>query len=97
MADIGRIPSLRLQCKPCGLPFGDGMVMEAVQLHFQVEHDTDEVKLDLVPVCTCGEAMTHTQSRPSGGRTKDYFACGVCGNTGHVYRDEVKRAASDGL
>lgn len=88
MADLGsRAASMRLQCKPCGWIPPEGMVMEGVQMHFQVDHDTDEVTLDLVPACTCGEAMTHTGSRPTGGGFKDYFACGVCGNTGYVRRD----------
>jgi hypothetical protein len=88
VADLGnRNASMRLQCNACGWPLPDGMTMEAALLHFQVEHDTDEVKLDLVPACTCGEAMTHTDSRPTGGGMKDYFECGVCGSTGHVRRE----------
>jgi len=63
------------------------MVMEVVQLHYQVDHDTDAVTLDLVAVCSCGEAMTVTDSRPTGGGMKDYLLCGVCGNTGHVRRE----------
>ena len=86
--DLGnRNASLRLQCKPCGWVPPEGMAMEGVQLHFQVDHDTDAVTLDLVPVCTCGEAMTVTESRPTGGGTKDYVACGVCGNIGFIKRD----------
>jgi hypothetical protein len=38
-------------------------------------------------VCTCGEAMTHTHSRPTGGGFKDYMSCGVCGNTAFVRRE----------
>lgn len=88
MSDIGsRNASMRLQCQLCGWVPPGGMQMEGVQLHFQVEHDTDEVALDLVAVCTCGEAMTHTESRPTGGGIKDHMACGVCGNTGYVRRD----------
>jgi hypothetical protein len=87
MSDLGnRNASMRLQCNTCGWPLPDGMTMEGGLLHMQVEHDTDEVKLDLVAVCTCGEAMTYTDSRPTGGGIKDCFRCGVCGNTGHVRR-----------
>jgi len=90
MADIGnRAAAMRLQCHRCGwVPPGD-MEMQHAQLHFQVEHDTDEVRLDLVAVCTCGEAMTFTESRPTGGGFKDYFLCGVCGCTGYVRRTEA--------
>jgi len=79
--------SLRLQCKPCGWRPPDNATMEAVQLHFQVEHDTDEVTLDLKPVCTCGAAMEHTVTRPTGGGFKDYVQCNACRSTGFVKRD----------
>jgi hypothetical protein len=62
------------------------MTVEALQLHFQVNHDTDEVTLDLVPACRCGEAMTHTESVTARGETTDLYRCGVCGSTGHVTR-----------
>ena len=94
MADIGnRNASMRLQCKPCGWQLPDDMEVGAAQLHFQVDHDTDAVRLDLVAVCTCGEAMTHTSTRPTGGGFKDYVLCGVCGNTGFLKRTEEKGAA----
>lgn len=89
MSEIGnRNNHMRLQCHRCGwVPPGD-MQMEGVLLHFQVDHDTDDVKLELVPACTCGEAMTITDTRPAGaGAVKDYLVCGVCGNTGNIRRD----------
>jgi hypothetical protein len=88
MSDLGnRNDSMRLQCQPCGWRPPEDMKVEAVLLHMQVEHDTDEIRLDLVAVCSCGEAMTITESRPTGGGFKDYAVCGVCGNTGYVRRD----------
>ena len=36
-------------------------IMEAVQLHFQVEHDTDQVTLGLAVICACGAAMIHVR------------------------------------
>jgi hypothetical protein len=88
MASLGnRNASMRLQCKTCGWPLPDDMTMQDARLHFQVDHDTDAVALDLVAVCICGEAMTVTDSRPTGGGTKDYLTCGVCGNTGYVRRE----------
>jgi hypothetical protein len=87
--DLGnRTSSMCFQCHACDWrPPGD-MKMEAFQLHCQVEHDTDEVQVDLVAVCTCGAAMTSTGSRPTGGGFKDYFRCGACGNTAYVRRTE---------
>jgi hypothetical protein len=88
MADLGnRNASMRLQCHRCGWYPPEDTLMEAVKLHFEVEHDTDEIRLELVGVCSCGEAMTITESRPTGGGTKEYLECGVCGNTGHLRRD----------
>jgi rubredoxin len=89
VTDLGsRVRHMRLQCKPCGWVPPEDMPMEGVQLHFQVEHDTDDVVLELVSACSCGEAMTVTSTRPAGGlRVKDYLECGVCGNTGHVHRE----------
>ena len=88
MADIGnRNTSMRLQCETCGWSPPEDATMEAVLLHMQVEHDTDEVKLALVAACTCGAAMTHTRTRPTGGGFKDYMTCAACGNTGYVRRD----------
>jgi rubredoxin len=79
---------MRLQCKPCGWIPPVGLAMEGVQLHFQVEHDQDEVTLDLVAACSCGAAMTVTDTRPdTPGQVKDYLECGACGNTGHVRRE----------
>lgn len=82
---------MRLQCQPCGWVPPEDMQMEGVQLHFQVDHDTDDVTLDLVAACACGEAMTVTGTRPAGpGEVKDYLSCGVCGNTGYIVRGEAR-------
>lgn len=87
--DLGNIArSLTLQCKDCGWRPPEDATMEAVQLHFQVEHDTDKVTLDLVAVCACGATMGHAASRPTGGGFKDYFRCPADGNTGFVIRKD---------
>lgn len=87
MADLGNLNnSLRFQCKHCPWRPPDDMTMEAALLHFQVEHDTDQVTFDLVPVCACGASMAHVRSAPTGGGVKDHVACGACGNTGFVKR-----------
>lgn len=89
MSDLGnRHASMRLQCQRCGWVPPEGATMEAVLLHMQVDHDTDEVKLELVAVCSCGATMTHTESKPTGGGFKDYVKCGACGNTGHLLRKD---------
>jgi len=88
VSDLGnRASSMRLQCHACGWIPPENMTIRDAQLHFQVEHDTDEIKFDLVAACACGEAMTVTDSRPTGGGIKDYLTCGVCGNTGYIRRE----------
>lgn len=88
MADLGnRNASMRLQCGTCGWVPLEGMRIDEAALHFAVDHDTDKVAFELVAVCTCGEVMTHTESRPTGGGFKDYLLCGVCGNTGYIRRE----------
>lgn len=87
-ADLGNLnKSLQLHCKDCGWRPPEDATMEAVQLHCQVEHDTDEVTLDLLAVCSCGAAMGHVRTAPTGGGFKDYVKCGACGNTGFLKRD----------
>ena len=96
MANLGNLAKrLRLQCKTCGWPCPDDTEMEAVQLHFQVDHDTSAVTLDLVPACRCGEAMEHVESVTRGTATTDFFRCGVDGNTGDVDRKDVPRSAEN--
>jgi hypothetical protein len=88
VADLGNLNStLRLHCKECSWRPPEDTTMEAVQLHFQVEHDTDQVTLDLLAVCSCGAAMEHTVTKPTGGGFKDYVRCTACGNAGFVKRD----------
>jgi ribosomal protein S26 len=88
VADLGNLNSvLWLHCKDCGWRPPEDTTMEAVQLHFQVDHDADQVTLDLLPVCTCGAAMEHTATKPTGGGFKDYVRCASCGNAGFVRRD----------
>jgi hypothetical protein len=87
VADLGNITrSIRLQCQLCPWRPPDDTTMEAAQLHCQVDHDTSEVQLELVPVCSCGAAMIHTETKRTGGGFKDYVECRACGNTGFVKR-----------
>ena len=87
-SDLGNLNrSMRLQCKACGWRPPEDAIMEAVKLHLQVEHDTDAVTLDLAVVCSCGSAMAHVRTAPTGGGFKDHMTCGACGSTGFVKRD----------
>jgi hypothetical protein len=85
-----RASSLRLQCKACGWPPPADMTVRDAQLHFQVEHDTDQVTMDLVPVCSCGAVMDITRTeRTAWNQVRDMLKCAPCGNTGYLLREEV--------
>lgn len=60
--------------------------MEATLLHFQVDHDTGTIELNLAAVCECGATMTFLESRPTGGGHFDYFHCPACGLDGRIRR-----------
>lgn len=88
MPDLGNVTrSIRFQCQFCPWRPPDVMRLDAARLHFQVDHDTDEVQFELVPVCSCGAAMIGTETKRTGGGFKDYVECRACGNTGFVKRD----------
>lgn len=88
MSDLGNLNGrLALKCKLCPWRPADATVMEAVLLHMNVEHDTDQVALDMVAVCSCGSTMEFGETRPTGGGFKDYVVCEECGNTGYIKRD----------
>ena len=77
---------MRLECSACGWIPPEDTTMEAVQLHCQVEHDTDQVRLNLAAGCRCGATMRVAGSATHGGRTMDSFRCEACGNTGYTDR-----------
>lgn len=89
--DLGNLyERLRLECIHCGWPAPDDMQLAVVQAHMDMDHDTAEVALSLVPACTCGTTMAHTHSSSADGVKKDYFRCPADGSTGFVLRDDVR-------
>lgn len=82
-------PPMALQCKECDWRPPEDAMMEAVALHFNVEHDTDNYAMDLRAVCSCGAAMTFDErTEPRGPRlVADFFTCPACGNTAEVHRE----------
>ena len=81
-------PALMLECHICHWRPPEDMTMQVAAMHFQYDHDTEEIRMDLSAVCTCGETMTLTETRPTGGGFKDWFCCGVCGNIGWIGREK---------
>lgn len=79
-------PSFALECKHCKHRWPGDATAEAMLLHFQVDHDTDDVEVDLVVVCTCAATMTFVEARPTGGGTREHYTCPACGNDAVVGR-----------
>lgn len=79
----GAVARMALACQQCGERCSDDAVLEAWLLHMQVEHDTDEVKLDLVAVCRCGATMVWDELGSRGGKNV-YYDCRACGGRGSV-------------
>lgn len=79
---------MALACKHDGERWPQDTPMEAVLLHFQVEHDTDKIELDLIVVCACNTAMTLTRTEVVSGGYRDHFDCPSC----HLQTD-LRRSA----
>ncbi len=79
--------NMELQCKYCHVLLDHSTTLEAYQLHFQVEHDQDEVELNMVGICECGMVMEFVKTSQIGntGGEADLFQC-VCGKHGWVLR-----------
>jgi len=79
---------LRLRCHECEWLPPDDLEMALVEAHYGMEHPgAEKIKLDLLPVCTCGTVMEFAHTRPTGGGFRDYFRCPADKSTGFVRRD----------
>lgn len=83
----GAVAGMALQCTICGHRPAEDSVVEALLLHFQVVHDTDDVTLDLRAICECGAAMILERTeREANGQSRDHFKCHACGKRGAIRR-----------
>jgi hypothetical protein len=80
-------PRLVLECATCHHRPAPDSVLEALSLHFLVEHDTEDVNLNLIAVCTCGAAMDFIEAKPTGGGFFDWYRCTFDGNQGRIKRE----------
>lgn len=83
------IPRLLLECGQCHHRPSPESALEAFRLHCQVEHDTDELRANLIAVCDCGATMVLDFSQPRGQRVEDVFLCPADGARGSVWRDRT--------
>lgn len=80
---------LMLVCHHCGDRWPDDAVMEAVRLHMQVEHDTDEVEVDMILACACNARMALTRKEPlRNGRERHHYDCPACKRSTTLMRNK---------
>jgi hypothetical protein len=93
VAELGNLyQRMILECKKCHWRFEDDTVMEAILLHFQVDHDSSNIELALVPQCRCGTTMElvgNTKfSNASGDHIRSTWMCPACKSTGWLVQTD---------
>lgn len=76
---------MALACKHCAYRFPIHITVGVMAAHFETEHDTTEVELELVVVCPrCDRVMAFEHSIGN----KDHFACSSCHRVRVITRTE---------
>lgn len=85
MADPLDVPDgFALLCSICRYRPPEGITVAVLAAHFEVEHDTDAVTLELVALCPrCDRPMRHDYSHGN----LDHFECDACKRSRIVRRD----------
>jgi hypothetical protein len=83
VSDLDVPDGMALTCRTCDWRPGIDLPMGLVAAHFETEHDTDDIQLELVVLCAkCDRSMAYERSQ-SG---RDIFACGPCHRTRAIRR-----------
>lgn len=84
MSDPLNVPDgMALACQTCGWRPPVDLVMGVVAAHFETEHDTTDVRLDLIVLCPhCDLSMPFVYSRNG----VDHFSCDECLRSRRVRR-----------
>ncbi len=85
MTDTFDVPDgTALLCQTCGWRPDENLTVGLVKAHFEVEHDTSEVRLDLVALCPrCAAAMRFTHHHAG----RDHHVCDGCRRTRTIRRE----------
>lgn len=84
MTDLDVPDGMALTCRPCGWRPDISLPMGLVVAHFETEHGTDKVNLELVVLCPrCDKPM---QFFASVGN-EDHFHCEPCHRGRKIRRD----------
>jgi hypothetical protein len=69
---------MALICRVCGWRPDGGIPMGIVAAHFVTEHDSTDVRVELVALCLrCDKPMTYERSEG----LQDFFSCLACHRT----------------
>jgi len=83
MSDLNVPDGMALICRTCRWRPAVNLPMGLIAAHFETEHNTDEVNLELVVLCPrCDQPMTHEHSHG----LRDTFACEPCHRTRTIRR-----------
>ena len=86
MSDDLNVPDgFALQCQTCHYRPPENITIAVLAAHFETEHGTDKVDLDLVALCPrCDRAMRHDFTHG----LVDHFVCDPCRRTREVRRGQ---------
>jgi len=80
---------MALRCKHCGWFPSEGLSMGVVVAHFDTEHHTTEVHLELVVLCQrCDTPMEFERTLTAQNGFRDVFYCHTCHRVRQVTRHE---------
>ena len=87
MSPIFDVPKgMALACLPCKWIIPEDITIGVLAAHFEAEHQTTEVTVELVVVCRCGTIMNFEGSLAG----RDTFGCPQCQRSRTIRRDQAQ-------
>lgn len=79
---------MALICQLCGWRPDEALTQGVVSAHFETEHDSTDVRLELVVLCPCcDKPMRYERSAEMrSGAARDFFSCPTCHRTRTILR-----------
>ncbi len=75
MTDLDVPDGMALACRTCAWRPGDNLTIGVLAAHFEAEHDTSKVELDLIVLCPrCDKPMNLFATVGN----EDHFTCDLC-------------------
>lgn len=85
MTDTLDVPDgMALLCQTCQWRPDENLTVGLMQAHFETEHDTSDIRLDLVALCPrCDTAMAFEHHHAG----RDHFVCATCRRARTIRRE----------